>query len=250
MPFFWRILTSLRLLILAAAAPAFDPLFDICSDGVPDVVFTLPTGQNMLFKGRHYFEIDDSRAKASAPFEINDKWRQLPLDVDLAFTLMDTMWGEARNRTVFVKADRYFVFDDQLTLVTSGSTEYWFQKKGSKPTRIFYDQVIYQKSDAIVSFRRRKMANKHEWAMLFDDVVRPELVKAFRLDAVFHSSVASKLQSSQAVYFVPSVGDTFHLYFQAGDEGFVCFLSRVDSPVTSRASFPSSRPLTLLLHFS
>ena len=36
---------------------AIDPLLEICSCGVPDVVFTTVSGETFMFLGKHYWQI-------------------------------------------------------------------------------------------------------------------------------------------------------------------------------------------------
>lgn len=208
-----------------------NPLYDICDDGVPDVVVTLTNGTHCLLKNEHIFEIDIVAGNASDAIRIDDRWPQLTGRVDLAFTLTGVEWSEVNERTIFVSGNRFYVYKDYQYQFES-ETKNWFETKHlASPNEAFYDQVMYQKEDAVISFRHRKMLHLYETAMLFDDPRRPEKVQVYRVTAALHPSVLSILDSSQAYYLVPSVGDTFHLYFQSGDEGFFCFLSAFNSPV-------------------
>lgn len=215
-----------------AAEKIINPLYDICDDGVPDVVVTLTDGTHCLLKNEHFFEIDIGTENASDAMRIDDRWPQLTGRVDLAFTLTGVEWSEVDERTIFVSGNRFYVYKN-YEYQSESETKYWFEaNKAVSPNEAFYDQVMYQKEDAVISFRHRKMLHLYETAMLFDDPRRPEKVQVYRVTAALHPSVLSILDSSQAYYFVPSVGDTFHLYFQTGDEGFFCFLSAFNSPVS------------------
>ena len=209
-----------------------NPIYDICDNGVPDVVFTAPDETHWLLKGDHSFEIDIERENASDAMRITERWLKLPGYVDLAFTLTGVEWSAVNDRTIFVRGDHYYVFKN-YEYESESKTNHWFENRiGASPNEAFYDQVLYQKEDAVISFRHKKMLHLYETAMLFDDARRPERLQVYRVTAALHPTVRSILDSSQAYYFVPSVNATFHLYFQSGDEGFFCFLSAFNSPVS------------------
>lgn len=229
-----------------------NPILEICDNGVPDVVVTLTNGTHCLLKGQHLFEIDVHRENASHVFRMNEKFGdRIDGYVDLAFTMSGVSWSEANDRTIMVKGNRYFVYHN-YEYVTDDYTKHWFEtKKGVSPNEAFYDQVIHQKEDAVISFRHRKMLHQYETAMLFDDHRRPERVNVYRVASALHPSVLSIMDSSQAYYFVPSIGDTFHLYFQSGDEGFFCFLPAFNSRVrmTHKKEERTLSPMNAI-HFS
>ena len=220
-----------------------DPLYDICDSGVPDAVVTLASGRHFVFKGAHAFEIDTRRENASSARDIAEYWPRVTGPLDLAFTLMGVEWSDANDVTVFVQGNQFKAYKN-FDFWSEGSTEFWFESgMEARPTEAYYDQVLYQKKDAVVSFRHRKLVQFLEAATLFDDLPMPESVQVYRVDSALHPSVRWLLESSQAVYFVPSAGDSVHLYLQSGDEGYYCFLSSVESPVSVR-SWTSTAPLS------
>lgn len=226
----------LCLLLLCRICSAWDadPLFDICDNGIPDVVVTTANGTHCLLKGEHFFVIDVVSEEASAALMIESRWRGLPGYVDLAFTLTDVYWSDFNDMTIFVIGKKYYVYKD-FEFQKEGNTVYWEKvSNDSSPNEEFYDQVIHQKRDSVVSFRSRKMFELVEVAMLFDDLQRPEKMQVTRVTRNLHSSVQSILDSSQAFYFIPSVGQTFHLYWidSSGSEGLYCILPNFDSPVS------------------
>lgn len=211
------------------------PVYDICDNGIPDVVVTTANGTHCLLKGEHSFVIDVVREKASSSMAIGSRWRGLPGYVDLAFTLTGVYWSDYNDMTIFVKGRKYYVYKN-FEAQHFGNADYWYKMgNDSSPNEEFYDQVMHQKDDSVVSFRSRKMLDLYENALLFDDLRRPEKVSVTRVTRNLHSSVLSILDSSQAFYFIPSVGQTFHLYWIdfTGSQGYYCILPNFYSPVSS-----------------
>jgi len=233
-----------------------DPLLDICFDGLPDVVFTSGEGETFIFKGNSYWQVvrDPVTKKISVtdstPGVISKTWKNLPPDIDLAFTVTSSVneWSGTRGRTIFVKKESWFQYNGKEYERESNDAmnlNLWITDPDIKG-RDYFDKVISLQDEAVVIYRTRDILRSEETALLIDDPFRPDSVEVTLSQTMFSASVTALRHSSSSFYMIPAGNKSIYFFFQEGYTGYLCFLPKYNSncesiqPISSLFDCPPS----------
>ena len=83
----------------------YDPNLNMCFDGVPNVVVTMPDGSTLIFKDYSFWKMTDNYTNVSEPFSIDEHFPELPPILDIGFTVWSEVneWTDTYQRTLFGK---------------------------------------------------------------------------------------------------------------------------------------------------
>ena len=86
----------------------FDSNLNMCFDGIPNVVVTIPDGRTLLFKDYSFWELTDNYQNVSEPMSIDEHFPGLPVQLDVAFTVWSEVneWTNTYQRTLFGKVSK------------------------------------------------------------------------------------------------------------------------------------------------
>ncbi|RWR98828.1 Matrix metalloproteinase-14-like protein, partial [Dinothrombium tinctorium] len=207
-------------------------ILDICDDGIVDVVVRIENGRIFLFKTDDFWEIDSEMITIkSNPMKIKKYWKNLPSELDIAFTVTGEhlRWANMTGRTIFVKDDKWLQFHNEK-YERQGNVSIWQYLKVGKNR---WGPVITQLNESVVylSVNPNQPWNDFQppyyFAFIFDDPYRPYHTEV----NLFKSEMDFDPLSIR--YLFPLSERKFLLFFDDDYTGYFCVLETIYSQVNS-----------------
>lgn len=220
----------------------YDPILNICDDGVPDVVAS--AGRTLyIFKSRFFWSLN-TNGTTSRTQVISDNWdHRLPPYIDLAFTVTgsNSDWNMMNGHTIFVSGNHWYRFHGQ-DFISEDSTKFWFKDPNTVTTRESFDHVLIQRNDSIVILSSRKHLDFDYPALMFDDPIQPESAEVMGQFNHLNQETKGIIESSTACYLLPDPSDdaSYYLFWQDWDQGFFCRLESLQKSKCSKQKVTSA----------